>query len=60
MIKKLLRKISIKFNSPVLAHLDRLEYIKQIERAYKAGYNYHQKIINSDPEMRKWITQEHY
>ena len=60
MIKKLLKKIIIKFNNPVLVQLEKSEYLKQIERAYKAGYNYHQKIVKRDPELLKWITQEHY
>ena len=63
MIKKILNKLIKKFNSPVLSRLDDLdkfEYLKQIERAYRAGYNYHQKQIKSDPELLSWITREHY
>jgi len=26
----------------------------------RKGYNYHQKLIKSDPELFLWITQEHY
>ena len=77
MIKKIVKKILIKFHSPVLNSLNRLsdisiqqgvisteleksEFQRKIEHAYKAGYNYHQKIIKYDSEMQKWIMQEHY
>jgi len=56
MIKKLLKKIY----SPILVRIDKPEYLRQLERAYKAGYDYHQKMIKNDPELLSWITREHY
>ena len=71
MIKNILIKILRKLYSPILTEVNTLssgvntlvnkpEYIKQIERAYQAGYNYHQKLVESDPELLNWITREKY
>lgn len=60
MIKKILRKVIIKLNSPILTQMNKNDYQKKIEQAYKAGYNYHQKITKNEPEMIRWITREHY
>jgi len=64
MFRKILKKLIAKFNAPILKELQSVskkpDYLKQIEQAYKAGYNYHQKICSNNPEMIKWITQEDY
>ena len=59
----MLKKILLKLYSPVLNKMDILnipDYKKQIELAYKAGYNYHQKLIRNDPELLKWVTKDNY
>ena len=36
------------------------EYMILMERAYKAGYDYHQKMVKSNPELLKWVLKENY
>jgi hypothetical protein len=56
----MIKKIITKFWSPLLERLNKPEYLKQIEQAYKAGYTYHQNAAKNDPELLKWISQERY
>jgi predicted nucleotide-binding protein (sugar kinase/HSP70/actin superfamily) len=56
----LLNKIINKFNKPVLSSINKSEYEKQIERAYRAGYNYHQNMIKKDPELLNWVLKDNY
>ena len=60
MIRKVLIKILRRLYFPILTGVNKPEYIKQIERAYHAGYNYHQKLMERDPELLNWITRENY
>jgi hypothetical protein len=58
MIKKIIKKTLAKLYAPVFDLNP--EYLRLIERAYKAGYNYHQKIAKNEPELMAWIGRERY
>ena len=60
MLKKIYRKLSHEINASVLVQLSKSEIQKQIEQAYKVGFNYHQKQIKKDIELQEWIIRENY
>jgi len=61
MIKKMIRKILFRLFNPVIDKiLEKPEYKRLIEKAYHAGYNYHQKTAKKDPELMAWIGREYY
>jgi hypothetical protein len=60
MIKKTLKKILSKIFAPLESEINTPEYIKQIKKAYKAGYDYHKKAIKNDTKLLQWILQDDY
>jgi len=63
MIKKLLKKVILKIFNPVfekMRTIENPEYFRLIERAHKAGYNYHQKTVKKEPELLAWVKRENY
>lgn len=34
--------------------------LQSTEAAYRAGYEFHQKAVADDPELRAWVLREHY
>ena len=59
MIRKLLKKLFTPFVDKI-NKLENPEYLRQIEHAYKAGYDYHQKAIKKDEELLSWISKDNY
>jgi glucosyl-dolichyl phosphate glucuronosyltransferase len=33
---------------------------KVVKRGYRDGYQFHQKEVNKDPELLKWVLKDHY
>jgi len=63
MIKKIIRKIIFRLFSPIIEkiyNLEKPEYLRLLEQAYNAGYNYHQKAAKKDSELMAWIGREKY
>jgi len=56
----MIKKITKSLFTPFFIQLNKPEYLKQIERAYKAGYTYHQKLIQNNSELLNWILKENY
>jgi hypothetical protein len=43
-----------------VSEINKPEYIKQIERAYKAGYDYHKEAVKNDSQLFLWVLQDDY
>ncbi len=66
-IKRVYSRILLKAFSPVIKRISEAstaqvkpEYLILMERAYKAGYDYHQKMVKKNPELLKWVLKENY
>ena len=66
-IKRVYSRILLKAFSPVIKRISEAstaqakpEYVILMERAYKAGYDYHQKMVKKNPELLKWVLKENY
>jgi hypothetical protein len=33
---------------------------KKIDKSYHEGYQFHQKEVHNDPELRAWVIKERY
>jgi hypothetical protein len=60
MIKKISKTILSKIFAPILAEIDKPEYMKEIRRSYTAGYDYHQEAIKNDSELLQWVLRDDY
>jgi hypothetical protein len=60
MIKKVIKRFITKITIPITKDINKPEYLKEIERAYKAGYNYHQKAVKNDPKLLAWVLKKNY
>ena len=56
----MIKKIINRFYSPFFRQLNKPEYLKLIERAYKSGYSYHQKMVKIDPDLLSWVIKDYY
>ncbi len=66
-IKRIYSRMIIKAFSPAVKRISETstgqakpEYVILMERAYKAGYDYHQKMVKKNPELLKWVLKENY
>ena len=66
-IKRIYSRMIIKAFSPAVKRISEAstaqakpEYIILMERAYKAGYDYHQQMVKKNPELLKWVLKASY
>jgi len=67
LLKKFYSRILIKAFSPVIRQISqdrvyqtKMDYIILIERACRAGYEYHQRMIKKNPELLNWVLKDNY
>lgn len=67
LFKRVYRKLLYLVLAPLFTEIKRTsseksepEYIKLIQRSDKAGFDYHQKMVNRNPDLMQWVLKDNY